>query len=170
MGVGPHGVRGGGAPRTSKECRQKPLCKPVCGIGLTATPNPANPRTANPRPCVRLCRVSAITTHVLDISRGVPAAGVEVTLEWSSPREGWQLMGKGATDPDGRLRTLMPEAGSAPPGLYRLQFATGAYFQERGTAAFHPHITVTFEVLDGEAHHHVPLLVSPFGYTTYRGS
>ena len=114
--------------------------------------------------------MSAITTHVLDISSGVPAAGVEVTLEWSSPREGWQLMGKGATDPDGRLRTLMPEAGSAPPGLYRLQFATGAYFQERGTAAFHPHITVTFEVLDGEAHHHVPLLVSPFGYTTYRGS
>ena len=114
--------------------------------------------------------MSAITTHVLDISRGVPAAGVEVTLEWSSPRGDWQLMGKGATDPDGRLRTLMSEAGSAPPGIYRLQFATGAYFQEHGTAAFHPHISVTFEVLDGEAHHHVPLLVSPFGYTTYRGS
>ena len=93
-----------------------------------------------------------------------------VTLEWNSPHEGWQLVGKGATDPDGRLRTLMSEGGSAPPGLYRLQFATGAYFQERGTAAFHPHITVTVEVLDGEAHHHVPLLVSPFGYTTYRGS
>ena len=124
----------------------------------------------NPRTRDKLTPLSAITTHVLDISRGVPAAGVDVTLEWNSPRDGWQLMGKGATDPDGRLRTLMSEAGSAPPGLYRLQFATGAYFQQRGTAAFHPHVTVTFEVLDGEAHHHVPLLVSPFGYTTYRGS
>ena len=114
--------------------------------------------------------MSAITTHVLDISRGVPAGGVQVTLEWHSPAGEWQLMGKGATDPDGRLRTLMPEAGSAPTGLYRLHFETGAYFQAHGTAAFHPSVTVTFEVLDGEAHHHVPLLVSPFGYTTYRGS
>ena len=133
-------------------------------------PRTANREPANPRTRDKLTPLSAITTHVLDISRGVPAAGVEVTLEWNSPRDGWQLMGKGATDPDGRLRTLMSEAGSAPPGLYRLQFATGAYFQQRGTAAFHPHVTVTFEVLDGEAHHHVPLLVSPFGYTTYRGS
>jgi 5-hydroxyisourate hydrolase len=118
----------------------------------------------------KLTALSVITTHVLDISRGVPAAGVEVTLEWHSPHDGWQLMGKGATDPDGRLRTLIAEAGSAPPGVYRLQFATGAYFQQRGIAAFHPHIIVIFEIVDGEAHHHVPLLVSPFGYTTYRGS
>ena len=131
------------------------------------TPDPADHGLADR---VRLTGVSAITTHVLDISRGVPAAGVDVTLEWSSPQVDWQLMGKGATDPDGRLRTLMSEAGSAPPGLYRLKFATGLYFQEYGTAAFHPHVTVTFDVIDGEAHHHVPLLVSPFGYTTYRGS
>jgi 5-hydroxyisourate hydrolase len=114
--------------------------------------------------------VSAITTHVLDISRGVAAADVQVTLEWHSPTGEWQLMGKGVTDADGRLRTLMAEAGSAPTGLYRLHFETGAYFQAQGTAAFHPSVTVTFEILDGEAHHHVPLLVSPFGYTTYRGS
>jgi 5-hydroxyisourate hydrolase len=114
--------------------------------------------------------VSAITTHVLDTSRGVPAAGVRVTLEWSSQSGDWQLMGQGATDPDGRLPTLMVESGSAPTGIYRLQFETGAYFAAHGTAAFHPRITVTFEVIDGEAHHHVPLLVSPFGYTTYRGS
>ena len=126
-------------------------------------------RSREPRPCVRLTFVSAITTHVLDISRGVPAAGVEVTLEWRSPRR-LAADGKGATDADGRLRTLMSEAGSAPAGLYRLQFETGAYFEEHGPAAFHPHITVTFDVIDGEAHHHVPLLVSPFGYTTYRGS
>jgi 5-hydroxyisourate hydrolase len=114
--------------------------------------------------------VSAITTHVLDTARGVPAAGVHVTLEWSAQSGDWQRMGEGTTDPDGRLRTLMPDTGSAPTGIYRLRFETGAYFQSHGTAAFHPHITVTFEIVDGEAHHHVPLLVSPFGYTTYRGS
>ena len=114
--------------------------------------------------------MSAITTHVLDTARGVPAAGVDVALEWRAPSGDWQLMGQGVTDPDGRLRTLMAEAGSAPPGVYRLRFATGTYFESHGTPAFHPHITVTFEIIDGEAHHHVPLLVSPFGYTTYRGS
>ena len=114
--------------------------------------------------------MSAITTHVLDTSRGVPAAGVGVTLEWSAPSGDWQLMGQGATDPDGRLRTLMPDTGSPPPGVSRLRFDTGAYFQSHRTPSFHPYITVTFEVVDGEAHHHVPLLVSPFGYTTYRGS
>ena len=114
--------------------------------------------------------MSAITTHVLDTARGVPAAGVHVTLEWSSQSGDWQLMGEGVTDPAGRLRTLMPDTGSAPTGIYRLHFDTGAYFQSHGTAAFHPQIIVTFEIVDGEAHHHVPLLVSPFGYTTYRGS
>lgn len=114
--------------------------------------------------------MSAITTHVLDTSRGVPAAGVSVTLEWRSTSGQWTLMGQGATDPDGRLRTLMPDSGSPPAGIYRLLFETGAYFASHGTPSFHPQISVLFEVIDGEAHHHVPLLVSPFGYTTYRGS
>jgi 5-hydroxyisourate hydrolase len=129
------------------------------------------PAARDPRPDkLDFLLVSAITTHVLDISNGLPAAGVRVTLESSTAGADWRVLGHGATDADGRLRTLMPEAGSAPPGIYRLRFETGAYFHALGTAAFHPHVTVTFEVADGEAHHHVPLLVSPFGYTTYRGS
>jgi 5-hydroxyisourate hydrolase len=114
--------------------------------------------------------MSAITTHVLDTAHGRPAAGVRVALERLENRNDWRLVGRGETDADGRLRTLMPEAESAPPGIYRLTFDTAAYFATQGITAFHPHVTVTFEVVQGEAHYHVPLLLSPFGYTTYRGS
>ena len=114
--------------------------------------------------------MSAITTHVLDTARGRPAAGVGVVLERQGTDNGWQPIGSGATDADGRLRTLMPDAGSAPPGTYRLTFRVREYFAAQGIASFYPLVTVTFDVPDGEAHHHVPLLVSPFGYTTYRGS
>jgi 5-hydroxyisourate hydrolase len=113
--------------------------------------------------------MSAITTHVLDTSRGRPAAGVAVALERSTAAGAWETVGRGETDADGRLRTLMPEAGSAPPGRYRLRFETGAYFDAQNLRSFYPHVEVTFDIAD-EAHHHVPLLLSPFGYTTYRGS
>jgi 5-hydroxyisourate hydrolase len=113
--------------------------------------------------------VSAITTHVLDTARGVPAAGVSVVLERRHEAE-WHVIGRGQTDADGRQRALMPEAGSAPPGVYRLRFDTGAYFEALSLQTFFPQVTVTFEIPDGEAHHHVPLLLSPYGYTTYRGS
>jgi 5-hydroxyisourate hydrolase len=113
--------------------------------------------------------VSAITTHVLDTARGIPAAGLGVVLERQHQAE-WQLIGRGETDADGRQRTLMPEAGSAPPGIYRLRFDTRGYFEAQSVPTFYPQVTVTFEVPDGEAHHHVPLLLSPYGYTTYRGS
>ena len=113
--------------------------------------------------------MSAITTHVLDTSRGVPAAGIGVVLE-RQHGSGWDLVGRGETDADGRQRALMPEAGSAPPGIYRLRFDTRAYFQGQSLPTFFPQVVVTFEIPDGEAHHHVPLLLSPFGYTTYRGS
>ncbi|HEU4927101.1 MAG TPA: hydroxyisourate hydrolase [Vicinamibacterales bacterium] len=113
--------------------------------------------------------MSAITTHVLDTARGVPAAGVSVVLERQHEEE-WHVIGRGQTDADGRQRALMPEAGSAPPGVYRLRFDTGAYFEALSLPTFFPQVTVTFEIPDGEAHHHVPLLLSPYGYTTYRGS
>jgi 5-hydroxyisourate hydrolase len=113
--------------------------------------------------------VSAITTHVLDTARGVPAAGVSVVLERQHDAE-WHVIGRGQTDADGRQRALMPEAGSAPPGVYRLRFDTGAYFEALSLQTFFPQVTVTYEIPDGEAHHHVPLLLSPYGYTTYRGS
>jgi 5-hydroxyisourate hydrolase len=114
--------------------------------------------------------MSAITTHVLDTALGRPAAGVRVVLERNDGVHEWQLVGHGETDADGRLRSLMPESGSAPPGIYRLVFETRGYFNAQGVPSFYPFIIVAFEVVQGEAHHHVPLLVSPFGYSTYRGS
>jgi len=110
-----------------------------------------------------------ITTHVLDTSIGRPAAGVAVTLE---RREGaaWQHVGVGATDADGRVQSLLPPDRSAAPGHYRLTFAVAAYFAARGVASFYPEVTVVFDVRDAAQHYHVPLLLSPFGYTTYRGS
>jgi 5-hydroxyisourate hydrolase len=112
--------------------------------------------------------VSPITTHVLDTARGSPAAGVEVTLErGSAAGEPWTTVASARTGADGRIGEL----GGAPvAGHYRLRFDTGAYFQAAGTAAFFPEVTVHFVVERPEEHHHVPLLLSPFGYSTYRGS
>lgn len=113
--------------------------------------------------------MSAITTHVLDTARGCPAAGIRVALEVMDAHEQWKPIGQGSTGEDGRLRTLMPAETAALAGTYRLIFDTGAYFTARGISAFYPQIIVSFVVVD-EAHHHVPLLLSPFGYATYRGS
>jgi 5-hydroxyisourate hydrolase len=105
-----------------------------------------------------------ITTHVLDTAQGRPAAGVAVTLEKGPD---WTQVGIGRTGDDGRLRDL----GSAEaPGPYRLRFDTGAYFDAAGAPAFFPEVTVQFTVERPDEHHHVPLLLSPFGYSTYRGS
>ena len=111
--------------------------------------------------------MSGITTHVLDTSRGCPAVGVPVALE-RAVDSGWQPVGRGTTDADGRVRDLL----ASPPeaGHYRLSFDTGAYFRAVGEAAFYPEVSVTFVVGHGEEHYHVPLLLSPFGYSTYRGS
>ena len=109
-----------------------------------------------------------ITTHVLDLSSGRPAAGVRVTLTRSDDT-GRTPVGTGVTDADGRLRDLA-QATTMRPGVYELQFETGAYFRALGITSFHPRVTVTFEVSDAGQHHHLPLLISPFGYTTYRGS
>jgi 5-hydroxyisourate hydrolase len=111
--------------------------------------------------------LSAISTHVLDTARGCPAAGVPVVLERAMD-SGWQPVGRGTTDTDGRARDLLSSAAEA--GRYRLTFDTGAYFRAVGEAGFYPEVSVTFVVGDGEEHYHVPLLLSPFGYSTYRGS
>jgi 5-hydroxyisourate hydrolase len=112
---------------------------------------------------------SPITTHVLDTARGRPAEGVPIALEVRSAPDAWTELARGVTDADGRLRDLLP-GGRLEPGVYRLTFDTGAYFRARRVEAFYPHVTVVFEVRDGEEHHHVPLLLSPYGYSTYRGS
>ena len=112
--------------------------------------------------------MSGITTHVLDTSRGRPAPGVGVTLSLHKNGE-WKELARGATDEDGRCRTLTPAAPIAP-GRYRIVFDTGAYFGAAKVETFYPDVSVVFEVSDGEVHYHVPLLLSPWGFTTYRGS
>jgi 5-hydroxyisourate hydrolase len=109
-----------------------------------------------------------ITTHVLDTALGRPAAGVHVVLEVMDARDDWHVAGRGVTDADGRVRSLMTT--DPAPGTYRLVFDTRGYFERQGSAAFYPHVTVTFNVDEGQGHYHVPLLLSPFGYSTYRGS
>lgn len=113
--------------------------------------------------------MSAITTHILDTSRGCPASGVLVVLELRTG-EGDRELGRGVTDADGRLRSLLPAAAPLLEGVYRLTFHTGPYLAAHNAAPFYPEVTVTFTVRDPGQHYHVPLLLNPFGYSTYRGS
>jgi len=113
--------------------------------------------------------LSAITTHVLDVSRGLPAAGVPVTLRLKDG-DGWLELGSGTTDDDGRLRTLLPADQPLGAGTYLLRFDTGAYFAKDAVAGFYPEVTVAFTIREPGGHYHVPLLLSPYGYSTYRGS
>ena len=114
--------------------------------------------------------MSPITTHVLDTARGVPAMGVPVRLEARNAPDRWDLIGHGTTDTDGRVADLLPEKFPVEKGVYRMIFDTAAYFKTVGVKdSFYPSVTVVFEVRD-QRHHHVPLLLSPFGYSTYRGS
>ena len=113
---------------------------------------------------------SPITTHVLDVVSGRPGAGIKVMLERKTDTAGWQAIAEGTTDADGRITDLMSPIEPFLVGHYRLAFDTGAYFSLRNAEAFFPQITISFLVNDAAQHHHVPLLLSPFGYTTYRGS
>lgn len=108
--------------------------------------------------------MTGISTHVLDTSAGTPAAGVAVRLERAEGSK-WEPVGRAITDGEGRARDLL----STPPqeGRYRLTFETGSYL---GPASFYPEVSITFAVAAGEDHYHLPLLLNPFGYTTYRGS
>lgn len=114
--------------------------------------------------------MSRITTHVLDTSRGRPAAGVAVALEVRTEAGDWRAVGRGETDADGRLKSLTDESDVLSEGVYRLTFETGDYFAAQGVETFYPLAVVVFRVRDFSQHYHVPLLVSPFGYSTYRGS
>ena len=114
--------------------------------------------------------MSAITTHVLDTARGRPAAGVPVRLEQRSRGGEWQAVGRGDTDDDGRLSSLYPADVPLAAGVYRITFQTHGYFESLGVDAFYPEVVVVFETAPGEAHYHLPLLIGPFGFTTYRGT
>ena len=105
--------------------------------------------------------MSGVSTHILDTANGRPAAGIKVLLFQSN-----EVIGSGVTDRDGRLQALLPERARLKPGAYRIVFEIADYFPD----GFYAEVNVTFLVRDEMAHYHVPLLISPFGYTTYRGS
>jgi len=111
---------------------------------------------------------ATLSTHVLDTARGRPAAGVRVSFE-RRDGAGWAPVGSGETDLDGRVKNLVPPHQRVAPGVYRLTFDTGGYAQSIGSHTFFPEVAIVFEITD-TSHYHVPLLLSPFGYSTYRGS
>ena len=111
----------------------------------------------------------SLSTHILDTARGKPAAGVPVVLERRDAAGSFIELGRGLTDTDGRQKGLLGEQ-SLKSGVHRLTFDTGAYFAREGKRGFYPQVTVLFEVEDPSQHHHIPLLLSPYGYSTYRGS
>jgi 5-hydroxyisourate hydrolase len=113
--------------------------------------------------------MSRISTHVLDTARGKPAAGIAVVLESAAPDGTWSESGRGVTDTDGRIPDLCP-SGALGQGDCRLRFATGEYFRALGEAAFYPEVIVRVRLDPAAARYHLPLLLSPFGYSTYRGS
>jgi 5-hydroxyisourate hydrolase len=106
--------------------------------------------------------MSTLSTHVLDTSLGTPAAGIRIAL-----LRGEQVVGEGTTDADGRAKDFTKQL---VPGDYRLRFDVEPYFRKSGREAFYKSIAIDFVVFEGSHHYHVPLLLSPFGYSTYRGS
>jgi 5-hydroxyisourate hydrolase len=113
--------------------------------------------------------MSQITSHVLDVSLGRPAAGVPVLLEVEEVGTGWKQLSRAETDNDGRVRELVTP-GSLVEGTYRLTFDTHAYFAFRKVESLYPLVSIVFSVRDANERYHIPLLLSPFGFSTYRGS
>jgi 5-hydroxyisourate hydrolase len=112
--------------------------------------------------------MSPITSHVLDTARGRPAAGIPVLLDVE--RDGaWQRIGSGVTNADGRVKDLLA-VGALESGRYRVTFDTAGYFTTSGVTGFYPYVEVVFQIDTPDQHYHIPLLLSPFGYSTYRGS
>jgi 5-hydroxyisourate hydrolase len=110
--------------------------------------------------------MSPITTHVLDTSQGCPGENIRIRLEQQQSDKTWQEIASGSTNSDGRIANLIQEDEMINTGVYE----TGPYFEQQGTAYFYPEIEVRFLLNHTEQHYHIPLLLSPFGYSTYRGS
>ena len=113
--------------------------------------------------------MNRVSTHVLDVAQGTPARDVPVRLERRLSSD-WVMVSSSRTDSDGRCSQLLPEDEALRPGLYRLAFDTATYHVEQKNEGFYPVVEVTFLVREGESQFHIPLLLSPYGYTTYRGS
>ena len=112
--------------------------------------------------------MSQITTHVLDTSTGQPAEGIDIVLS-EGDGEQWKEIARGTTDSEGRIGDLLETDRSLDPGPYRMVFRTKEYFDRKSIETFYPEVTIDFNTFDRE-HYHIPLLLNPFGYTTYRGS
>jgi len=113
-------------------------------------------------------KVSQLTTHVLDTSLGKP--GQNITIKLQQPNSGgWRTITQGVTNADGRIADLLPPSRMLQAGTYKMVFETGAYFQSQNTKGFYPEVEIQFTIYDNQ-HYHVPLLINPFGYSTYRGS
>ena len=117
----------------------------------------------------KLIPMSQITTHVLDTARGCPAEGIKITLQKPGSEAIWIDIKSGVTNEDGRISNLLSGEVILDPGTYRMYFETNAYFDKLGMDNFYPYVAVVFQIND-EKHYHIPLLLSPFGYSTYRGS
>ena len=113
--------------------------------------------------------VSQLTTHVLDTSIGRPGRDITIRLQEPAPSGGWRTIAQGVTNADGRIPDLLPPNRVLPAGNYRMAFDTGAYYAQQRISGFYPSVEIPFTVFDA-SHYHVPLLVNPFGYSTYRGS
>ncbi len=113
--------------------------------------------------------MSQITTHVLDTTRGRPAAGVPVALSRQAA-PGWETLGTGTTDSDGRIADLLDANLTLTAGCYRMHFDTRHYFDSLGESCFYPEVDIVFLIDAGGAHYHIPLLLAAYGYSTYRGS
>lgn len=113
--------------------------------------------------------MTTISTHILDTARGTPARGIRVTLQRSAGSDQWDDLAMGSTNADGRIPDFVPKDVILSEGIYRMRFDVSAYFSEHKTKSFYPYVEVVFE-LSGDGHYHVPLLLSPWGYSTYRGS
>jgi 5-hydroxyisourate hydrolase len=111
-----------------------------------------------------------ISTHVLDITQGRPAQDVPVRLEQREADGKWRLLASAHTDQDGRCARLTPENESLVPGVYRIGFDTQSYFNARRVETLYPSVEITFHVRSEDQNFHLPLLLSPHAYTTYRGS
>ncbi len=114
--------------------------------------------------------MNRVSTHVLDTAKGAPASGVPVRLDRRDSTGEWSALGSGQTDQDGRCDQLLPDGTTLHEGLYRVAFDTAGYFAASNQEGLYPVVEITFRVRSGDSHFHIPLLLSPNGYTTYRGS
>jgi len=114
--------------------------------------------------------MNRISTHILDTAQGKPAKHVPVRLERQEAAGDWRLLASSQTDADGRCPQLLPESEVLRAGTYRLAFDTSSYYLAQKIQGLYPVVEIIFQVRDGESHFHIPLLLSPHGYTTYRGS